>query len=132
MKIIAAYLAVLVCLIVLLPYFVTSCSAPSDNNINDKISLYNHVSKDKELVDIEEYIVNVVCAEMPASFEPEALMAQAVAARTYALRKINSETPEHNGAQLCTNHAHCQAYNTHEELKEKWGSDYKKNIYICK
>ena len=34
--------------------------------------------------DLDAYLVGVVLAEMPASFEPEALKAQAVVARTYA------------------------------------------------
>ena len=37
---------------------------------------------------LEEYVQGVVAAEMPASFEMEALKAQAVAARTYAYRRI--------------------------------------------
>ena len=37
---------------------------------------------------LEDYIVGVVSAEMPASFEKEALKAQAVEARTYAMYKI--------------------------------------------
>ena len=38
-----------------------------------------------EEMTLGEYLVGVVRAEMPASFEPEALKAQAVAARTYTL-----------------------------------------------
>lgn len=40
--------------------------------------------------EFEEYIVGVVAAEMPALYEKEALKAQAVAARTYAIRNIQS------------------------------------------
>ena len=39
-------------------------------------------------MDLEEYVKHVVASEMPASFHPEALKAQAVIARTYALRKM--------------------------------------------
>jgi len=40
-----------------------------------------------EYLDLEEYVVGVVAGEMPASFEEEALKAQAVASRSYALFK---------------------------------------------
>ena len=54
---------------------------------------------------LEEYVLGVVLAEMPASFETEALKAQAVAARTYALRE-----KRHEDADICTDHTCCQAY----------------------
>ncbi len=67
---------------------------------------------------LEDYIYGVVCAEMPASFEPEALKAQAVAARTYALRKLSSgvHAPD---AQLCADPGCCQAYTPQDP--ESWG-----------
>ena len=65
---------------------------------------------------MEEYIVGVVAAEMPALFETEALKAQAVAARTYAVNKglAVDELMENGG----------QAYCTLEEMKEKWGDNF--------
>lgn len=54
---------------------------------------------------LEDYVLGVVLGEMPASFETEALKAQAVAARTYALRKKC-----HPNADVCTDHTCCQAY----------------------
>lgn len=59
-------------------------------------------------VPVEAYITCVVLAEMPASFEMEALKAQAVVARTYTYRRI--EQPKHNEAAVCTDAACCQAY----------------------
>ena len=41
-------------------------------------------------MDLEEYIKGVVAAEMPASFHREALKAQAVAARTYTVKRMTS------------------------------------------
>ncbi len=72
----------------------------------------------------EDYIKGVVAAEMPASFEEEALKAQAVAARTYALRKMN-ENKELNGDNTVPYHID-QAYETKEELKQKWGVNFEK------
>ena len=40
-----------------------------------------------ETISVRDYLIGSVCAEMPATFEPEALKAQAVAAHTYAVRQ---------------------------------------------
>jgi stage II sporulation protein D len=88
---------------------------------------------DGEIVsmDIEEYLVGVVAGEMPASYEMEALRAQAVAARTYTMHlKHNGGCSAHPGADVCTNSGHCQAYRTQEEMKESWGGHY--DDYLAK
>jgi len=73
---------------------------------------------------MDEYLWGVTAAEMPASFEPEALKAQAVAARTYALWKLSSGPCErHPDAQLCSESGCCQAYRTPEKMAEKWGEN---------
>ena len=58
---------------------------------------------------LEDYLVGVVLGEMPASFEPEALKAQAVVARTYTLRRVET-APKHEGGAVCTSPECCQAY----------------------
>lgn len=60
-------------------------------------------------MDLEEYIGRVVLGEMPASFDVEALKAQAVAARTYALRCCVGGS-KHPDNAVCTSHLCCQAY----------------------
>ena len=60
-------------------------------------------------MELDEYLVGVVLAEMPASFEPEALKAQAVVARTYTMRAEN-RGGRHSNAAVCTDPACCQAY----------------------
>lgn len=78
---------------------------------------------------LEEYIVGVVAAEMPASFEPEALKAQAVAARTYTMYKKNhGGCDAHSGADICSDSTHCQAYLTAEEMADNWGASAKAYI----
>ena len=62
-----------------------------------------------QLLDINDYLACVVLREMPASFEPEALKAQAVVARTYALRRQASGS-KHDAAAVCTNSDCCQGY----------------------
>lgn len=71
---------------------------------------------------LEDYLVGVTAAEMPASFAPEALKAQAVAARTYTLRKLLSGGT-HGDADICTDPACCQAYVTLEEARDGWGQE---------
>lgn len=58
---------------------------------------------------LEEYVARVVSGEMPATFQPAALEAQAVAARTYALQRKESgfHAPE---GDVCTDYTCCQAY----------------------
>ena len=74
-----------------------------------------------ELVQLEEYLVGAVLGEMPASFETEALKAQAVAARTYAARAYETGG-KHGDGSVCTNYACCQAYLTEEVYRNRGGS----------
>ena len=60
-----------------------------------------------EHLDLESYIAGVVAAEMPASFPLEAMKAQAIAARTYALHHLGGHAQD--DADIC-GRVHCQAY----------------------
>ena len=77
---------------------------------------------------MDEYVTGAVLAEMPASFHPEALKAQAVACRTYALRQKLRETLSPTdglyGAHLSDDSSRHQAYFTEEQTKEFYGDDY--------
>ena len=75
-----------------------------------------------EEMDLEDYLCAVVAAEMPASFPEEALKAQAVAARTFAL--YCADTGKHSDADVCTDPAHCQAWRDERSLRDSWGPDY--------
>ena len=61
------------------------------------------------VMDLENYLIGVVLAEMPAEFETEALKAQAIAARTYAWKLTNASGKHPDGA-VCTDPACCQGY----------------------
>ncbi len=76
-----------------------------------------------QIMSMGDYLWRVVAAEMPASFEPEALKAQAVAARTYALRKMAHSSSAHPNADVCTDHTCCQAYITPEDAAANWGEN---------
>lgn len=76
----------------------------------------------KEL-NLEEYLIGVLAAEIPASFHEEALKAQAVAARTYAMYKIeHTLDQEYNILTTITD----QSYITKSEMQEKWQQDFEK------
>ncbi len=70
-----------------------------------------------------DYLWSVVAAEMPASFEPEALRAQAVCARTYSLWKLRAGSHEEDGADICADSACCQAYLSPEDAAQRWAGD---------
>ncbi len=72
---------------------------------------------------MEEYLWRVVAAEMPASFELEALKAQAIAARTYTLSRMATVHANHPDADVCTDYACCQAYITQEAAAANWGEN---------
>ena len=76
-----------------------------------------------EEMTLGEYLVGVVRAEMPASFEPEALKAQAVAARTYTLYKMQTGGNHGDTADICTDSTCCQAYISEENARNNWGEN---------
>lgn len=85
------------------------------------IKLY--LSQQQQVIELpfEEYIIGTVAAEMPANFELEALKAQAVCARTYALRKIIENHKYPLNADLSDDICSCQAYCSQEEFKKRHG-----------
>lgn len=89
------------------------------------VQVYNHQTQEVMQLPLEEYLVGVVAAEMPALFEKEALKAQAVAARTYTIKKMElaKYTPnqKHPHAPICTDSTHCQGWISEKEMMEKWG-----------
>lgn len=86
-----------------------------------------------ELLEVSEleYVIGAVCAEMPASFETEALKAQAVAAHTYAerqrIRERSSPTEELKGADFSNDTSKYQGYFTKEQAKRFFGENFDEN-----
>ena len=76
-----------------------------------------------EEMPMDQYLLGVLRAEMPASFELEALKAQAVAARTYTLHKMAQGTiARHPDADACDDITCCKAYRTAEDAAADWGA----------
>ncbi|MGB9812813.1 MAG: stage II sporulation protein D [Thermovenabulum sp.] len=90
-----------------------------------KINVFINSKSRIEQLPLEEYVKGVVAAEMPANFNIEALKAQAVAARTYAVKRMinfgGSGCALHPGADVCDDPTHCQAYISKTEMIKKWG-----------
>ena len=84
--------------------------------------------KDGETVEnmaLDQYLRGVVRGEMPASFELEALKAQAAAERTYVYYQLAAGRKEaHPDADVCTDPACCSAWLSEDAAREKWGEDF--------
>lgn len=86
----------------------------------DTIKLLHQDNEKVEEIALDEYLYGVVAGEMPASFEEEALKAQAVVARTYTIYKIVNNDGKHKDADICDSSVCCQAWISKEERLEKW------------
>ncbi len=94
----------------------------NDTNKDDAIQVslsYNQDKTDAFTIDLEEYVIGVVAGEMPASFSMEALKAQAVASRTFALYKMNTVKDYVLSTTISD-----QVYLTMDKMQEKWGNDF--------
>ncbi len=83
---------------------------------SEDIILYRSAGRYTEQMDFERYLVGVVAAEMPASFDLEALKAQAVCARTYTYQRLLNGYTYPLGAQVSDDPGTCQAYVSKEEF----------------
>lgn len=136
-KIFIIILSFLVLSLVIVPLFLIKCCPGEEEQVpefsvgstgNTTILVYRCGDKINVELNLEEYIAGVVAGEMPSSFEMEALKAQAVAARTYALSKAfrgeqKGNSAEHFSAPLCDS-THCQVYRSESELRELKGEGW--------
>lgn len=78
-----------------------------------------------EQMTLERYLTGVVRGEMPASFEMEALRAQAAAERSYVYYQLSAGRKDaHPDADFCTDHTCCSTYLSETAAREKWGGDF--------
>lgn len=117
-------------IIILIPYMIVTFFIKDEevkiiSENKEEISV--RVKKENgEIIKIpfEEYVVGVLAGEMPVSFELEALKAQAVAARSYVLKKQENNTKEYDVVDTVMN----QVYLDDATLKEKWKDKYEEKI----
>lgn len=95
------------------------------------ISLLHKKKGEVERVKLDEYLCNVVSAEMPATFEQEALKAQAIVARTYTIYKILNK--KHDNADICDDSTCCQAWISKDDRLAKWEENQRESNWqkIC-
>ena len=88
-----------------------------------KIKLLHTESGEIEELDMNEYLYGVVSAEMPASYEKEALKAQAIVARTYTIYQAMNKGSKHENADICDDYACCQAWISKKDRFAKWNEN---------
>ena len=85
-----------------------------------QVMLSNNSDKSEAFaMDLEDYVIGIVAGEMPASFSMEALKAQAVASRTFAMYKMSI-----NNDYVLSTTINDQVYLTMEAMRNKWGDDF--------
>lgn len=115
-------------LLIFIPFFIVTLFGMGDiteiqlKYVSNKTVRVKRLSTDKvEEVPLEEYIVGVLAGEMPIDFELEALKAQAVASRSYVLKRIEyNKDNEYDVVDSVLN----QVYLDDDYLKETWGNNY--------
>lgn len=98
-------------------------SAPSEAE-EPQVSVYLSKTGQIETLPLEEYVTGVIAAEMPADFEFEALKAQAIAARTFIVRRLmandTSGVPTEGKGAIVTDTINHQAYISKDTLEKEW------------
>ena len=92
---------------------------------NNTIRVKNEKTNQIITLPFEEYIKGVVAGEMPATFELEALKAQAVASRSYAMYQMTATKDKDYDVLNTTAN---QVYLTDQELKNNWKNEYEQKI----
>ena len=102
-----------------------SAPAPEEHTLRDS-DMELAVSRGGELTHetMADYLPLALAGEMPAGFDEDALKAQAVALRTYALCCRNAKKPAHPDADICTSSGCCTAAAEESELRALWGAGY--------
>ena len=110
--------------IVLLVVYINIGSTNKDStsffNNENEIIIKDMKTGIKETMKMEEYLIGVVSGEMPASFNDEALKAQAIAARTYAYYKVQNSKSDYD----ITTDSSTQVHLSLAQMRDKWNDDY--------
>ncbi|QKE74354.1 stage II sporulation protein D [Arthrobacter citreus] len=100
-------------------------AANKDDNLS--ISVFRTKTQKIEKLPIEEYVLGVVASEMPAKFEPEALKAQSLSARTFIIKRLKEGKPLEEGG-IVDDTVQFQVFQDRDDLKKRFGSNYEVNI----
>lgn len=88
------------------------------------VNVYDKGSGRIMQMNLHDYVICAVAGEMPATFELEALKAQAVAARTFTVSHLRSACSSNGSAHVCTYFGCCQAFVSVERMKQNWGAQF--------
>lgn len=100
---------------------------PYDYKQYNTIKLLHTKTNEIEEINLDEYLYGVVSAEMPVTFEEEALKAQAIVARTYTIYTLIHNNGKHGDAQICDDSTCCQAWISKEDRFNKWDEVQREN-----
>ena len=112
-------------IIILIPFIIVTIFIKDEtikfNFISNSVVRVKRENGNIDRVFFEEYVKGVLAGEMPTSFDLEALKAQAVAARSYVLKKMEqNKEQDYDGVDTVMN----QVYLDDATLKEKWKDKY--------
>lgn len=118
---------ILAVIAVLIPFFLCIVIKKNDKNFEYCSNKLVRVKTASDILDVplEDYVLGVITGEMPSNFSLEALKAQAVAARTFVLKK--QESTSKNSYDV-TDNTSDQMYYTQDYLKNRWGTKYNEKI----
>lgn len=132
MKKVAFYLIFIVVLIITMPIVFTN-KFQTEEAMSEKLIDFNYdydrftnikllhtETGEVEEMNLDQYLCGVVASEMPASFEMEALKAQAVVARTYTIYQISNGGKHKGIADICDSSLCCQAWISKENRLARW------------
>ncbi|OAT79788.1 stage II sporulation protein D [Desulfotomaculum copahuensis] len=117
-------LLIIIALVLGLPYLMERPAPVKIRPEPVRVRLFVHETGKIVSLPLEDYVTGVVAAEMPASFPVEALKAQAVAARTYIVRRLTAggvANNAHPGSDISDDHRDGQAWISRAEMKKRWG-----------
>lgn len=107
---------------ILTPKKIKNKTYQKTDNITVRVKRENKNTIEK--IPLEKYLIGVLAGEMPVSYDIEALKAQAVAARTYTINKIEQNKTKEYDVVDTTND---QVYKDEQQLKEIWKEKYNEN-----
>ncbi|MGG0656526.1 stage II sporulation protein D [Rummeliibacillus pycnus] len=137
MKKIHLYILLIIVALFILPTFVTKYKETKEiptatagttakqtnetKTMDEECNIQISIQGENKKYSLEEYLVGVVAAEMPVSFDLEALKAQAIASRTFALKRTNF------GENAIEPNVSAQAFADEEQRRKDWGTNFNKN-----
>jgi stage II sporulation protein D len=114
--------------VLLLPFLLTlvfskQASTTTGSFKAEDFHIYYELNGTKTDLSFDEYLIGVIAANMPASYQMEALKAQAVIARTYALYNISVLSEDNSGQSSFSTSELGLSYIGLDSLKDLWDAE---------